>query len=124
MAAKLLGADDILGTDFDALALRTAKENLANNKLGKIKLLRSDVLKWKPTRTWDVVAANLFSGVLIEAAPTIVSCLEKNGKLLLSGVLRNQEKEVLCSFEALGITFERVARRGKWISARGTRAES
>ncbi|MEI6870907.1 MAG: 50S ribosomal protein L11 methyltransferase [Verrucomicrobiota bacterium] len=124
MAAKLLGSNDILGTDFDALALRTAKENLANNNLENIKLLRSDVLKWKPTRTWDVVAANLFSGVLIEAAPTITSCLETKGKLLLSGVLRNQEKEVLRSFEALGIAFEKVARRGKWISARGIRANS
>jgi len=70
------------------------------------------------------VVANLFSGVLFEAAPTITSCLETKGKLLLSGVLRNQEKEVLRSFEALGITFEKVARRGKWISARGIRADS
>jgi len=122
MAAKILGAEDILGTDFDALALRTAKENLANNGLTDIRLLRSDVLKWKPERTWDIVAANLFSGVLIEAAPVISQAVAPTGNLLLSGVLRNQEQEVLQAFEAHGIAFEKISRKGKWISARGKRS--
>jgi ribosomal protein L11 methyltransferase len=121
MSAKLLGAAEVLGTDFDALALRTAKENVLNNGLGKIQLKRSNVLKWKPERTWDVVAANLFSGVLIEAAPVISTAIAKEGHLLLSGVLRNQETEVLEAFRAEGVTFEKITRKGKWISARGVR---
>ena len=121
MSAKLLGAAEGLGTDFDALALRSAKENLLNNSLSKIQLKRSDVLKWKPERTWDVVAANLFSGVLIEAAPVITTAIAKGGNLLLSGVLRNQETEVLAAFQAEGVIFEKITRKGKWISARGIR---
>ncbi len=121
MSAKVLGAAEVLGTDFDALALRTAKENLLNNKLNSIQLKRSDVLKWKPARTWDVVAANLFSGVLIQAAPVISAAIARDGHLLLSGVLRNQEAEVLASFQAKGVAFEKVTRKGKWISARGKR---
>ncbi|NBV84725.1 MAG: methyltransferase domain-containing protein [Verrucomicrobia bacterium] len=123
MAASLFGAKEILGTDYDALALRTARENLVNNNVRSIKLKRSNVLKWKPTRTWDVVAANLFSGVLIQAAPNITASLRSEGKLLLSGVLRSQEKEVLSCFERLGVAFEKVSRKGKWISARGTRTK-
>jgi ribosomal protein L11 methyltransferase len=118
MAAKILGAGEILGTDFDALALKTARENLRNNGLRGIRLERSDVLKWNPGRTWDVVAANLFSGVLIEAARTISSAVAPGGELLLSGVLREQEQEVLSAFERMQMRLLKVGRKGKWISAR------
>lgn len=117
MAARILGAKKVLGTDFDAMALRTAKENVVNNSLRNIELKRSDVLKWKPERTWEVVGANLFSGVLIEAAPVIAKAIAPGGHLLLSGVLREQEKEVLKAFTKQKLTVERVTRKGKWISA-------
>ncbi|MEY2600598.1 MAG: hypothetical protein RLZZ142_2857, partial [Verrucomicrobiota bacterium] len=123
MAAKVLGAQSVLATDFDPHAIRTARENVSNNGLRKIKLLRSDVLLWTPERTWPVVAANLFSGILIEAAATITSAVQPGGHLILSGVLRNQEAEVLSAFETQGVVFEKVVRKGKWISARGSRAE-
>ena len=122
MAARVLGAGAVLATDFDAHALRTARENVANNGLKGIKLINSDVLKWTPDRTWPVVAANLFSGVLIEAAKTITSALAPKGHLILSGVLREQEAEVLKAFEKQGVRFEKVVRKGKWISARGVRS--
>lgn len=124
MAAQLLGARDILGTDFDALALRTARENLRNNGLRGIKLERSDVLKWSPNRTWDVVAANLFSGVLIAAAPTIAKAVAPTGELLLSGVLREQEQEVLAAFERRKMRVQKVGRKGKWISAKLSKSAS
>jgi ribosomal protein L11 methyltransferase len=123
MAAKVLGAQSVLATDFDPHAIRTARENVSNNGLRKIKLLRSDVLLWTPERTWPVVAANLFSGILIEAAATITSAVQPGGHLILSGVLRNQEAEVLSAFDKQGVVFEKVVRKGKWISARGSRAE-
>jgi ribosomal protein L11 methyltransferase len=118
MAAKILGASEILGTDFDALALKTARENLRNNRFRDVRLERSDVLRWNPNRTWDVVAANLFSGVLIQAAGTIASAVAPGGELLLSGVLREQEQEVIASFERQWLRTLKVGRKGKWISAR------
>ena len=117
MAARVLGAKRVLGTDFDAMALRTAKENVQNNSLRNIQLKRSDVLKWNPERTWEVVGANLFSGVLIEAAPVIARAIAPGGHLLLSGVLREQEQEVLKAFARQKLKVERVTRKGKWISA-------
>lgn len=124
MAAQVLGAAEILGTDFDALALKTARENLRNNGMRGIKLECSDVLKWTPARTWDVVAANLFSGVLIEAARTIAGAVAPSGELLLSGVLREQEQEVLAAFERRHLHVQKVGRKGKWISARLTKASA
>jgi ribosomal protein L11 methyltransferase len=117
MAARVLGAESVLGTDFDAMALRVARENLRANQLKGIRLERSDVLKWTPGRTWDVVAANLFSGVLLEAAAVIAAAVAPTGWLIFSGVLREQEREVTAAFSRCGFRPERVTRRGKWISA-------
>ena len=117
MAARLLGATQVLGTDFDPHAIRTAKENASNNSIRNIKFMRSDVLRWKPARTWEVVASNLFSGVLIEAARVIAGAIAPNGHLILSGVLREQESEVLRAFRREKLRVLNVTRRGKWISA-------
>ena len=122
MAGQLLGASDILGTDFDPLALKTARENLRNNQMRGIKLQRADVLEWQPPHSWSVVAANLFSGVLIQAAPRIAKSVAPGGHLLLSGVLREQEQEVLRAFNALDFHIEKIGRKGKWISVRLRRA--
>jgi ribosomal protein L11 methyltransferase len=117
MAARVLGAGEVLGTDFDAMAVRVARENVRANEIKGIELKRSDVLSWTPVRTWDIVAANLFSGVLVEAAPKIAAAVAVDGCLVLSGVLREQEGEVIEAFKASGMRLERVTRRGKWISA-------
>lgn len=117
MAARVLGAGSVLGTDFDATALRVARENVRANGLAGIQLKRSDVLAWKPERAWEIVTANLFSGVLIEAAGVIAMAVVSGGHLIVSGVLREQEREVLSAFGKCGMQRERVTRRGKWISA-------
>lgn len=117
MAARVMGARSVLGTDYDAMALRTARENLSANKLRGVRLKRSDVLVWKPEKTWELVAANLFSGVLIQGAGVISSAVSVGGHLILSGVLREQESEVLDAFSEHGMSVLRVTRRGKWISA-------
>lgn len=121
MAAESLGAKSVLATDFDPHAIRTARENLANNQIKHVRLLKSDVLKWTPDRQWPVVAANLFSGILIQASKTISSAVAPGGFLILSGVLREQEAEVIRAFEKTGIRFHRIVRKGKWISALGNR---
>jgi ribosomal protein L11 methyltransferase len=121
MAARCLGARRVQATDFDPLALKTARENVRNNALSGIQLKACDVLQWQPDRTWPVVAANLFSGILIEAAPSIAKAIAPGGHLILSGVLREQENAVLHAFRKQGVGSFKVVRRGKWISARGVR---
>ncbi len=118
LAAMKLGARNVLGTDFDPQAVRTCKENArVNRATRRVRFERQDVLSWTPESRWDVVAANLYSSVLMQAAPTIVRCLKPQGRLLLSGILRSQEDETLGAFHALGMSTVRVVRKGKWICA-------
>jgi len=119
IAARKLGAKSVDAGDFDPHAVRTAKENVRVNEAKGVRVKRFDVREWVPERTWDVVASNLFSGLLVETAPKIASAVASGGRLIFSGVLREQEKEVLGAFEGAGIEIEKIVRKGKWVSGRG-----
>ena len=63
-----LGAKEVWGCDFDPFAVAVAKHNTERNGTPQVTLAEQDVLKWKPRKKgYDVVMANLFSTVLIEA---------------------------------------------------------
>lgn len=121
IAARKLGARRAEAGDFDPHAVRTSKENVRVNGTDKVRVKKMDVRSWRPERTWDVVAANLFSGLLVEVAPQIATSVRPGGKVIFSGILREQEAEVVEAFKAQGLVIERVVRKGKWVSGMAAR---
>ncbi len=115
-AARILGAKKVEATDFDATAVRVAKENAVVNKITGVVFKKSNVLQWTPKRTWPLVTANLFSPILIAAAPQISASVAKGGVLILSGILRIQADEVIAAFEAQKMKFEVISKKGKWVT--------
>lgn len=121
-AANGLGAQSVLGIDFDEMAVRTARRLAANNGLAAQCLIEGDVLHWQPPgkRTYDLIAANIFHDVLIEVFPKLPAYLSPGGELIISGILNSQEKNCLQAGEQAGFVFDRVIRRGKWSTAHGS----
>ena len=121
LAARVLGARKCLGADFDPHAVRTAKENAQINSVSGATFKKLDVREWVPDRNWEVVAANIFSGLLIEIAPKLAAAAAPGGQLIFSGVLRTQEAEVVAAFRRVGFRIGRVVRKGKWIAGAARR---
>lgn len=120
IAAAKLGADEVWGCDFDPFAVAVAKRNTERNGTAEVVMKEQDVLKWKPRKKgYDVVLANLFSTVLIEAWPVIGKSLARGGDLVVSGILASQAWEVFEAAAKEGLGFSKVVRKGKWVSARG-----
>ena len=120
IAAAKLGASPVFACDFDPFAIRVAGENAVRNQSPGIEIREQDVLKWKPRKAgYDVVLANLFSTVLIEAWPVIARSLAPGGDLIVSGILASQAWEVFTAAAGHGLGFSKVIRKGKWITARG-----
>lgn len=120
IATRKLGADEVWGCDFDPFAVKVAKRNAERNGTPEIVMKDQDVLKWKPRKKgYDVVAANLFSTVLIEAWPVIAKSLAKGGDLVVSGILASQAWEVFEAAAKQGLGFSKVIKKGKWVTARG-----
>ena len=120
IGADKLGASDVWGCDFDPFAVGVAKRNAERNVTPEIVFTEQDVLKWKPRKKgYDVVLANIFSTVLIQAWPTIAKSLAKGGDLVVSGILASQAWDVFEAAAKEGLGFSTVSKKGKWVTARG-----
>jgi ribosomal protein L11 methyltransferase len=112
LAAKRLGAGRATGVDIDPIAISTAKVNARLNKIDDVKFQVADVRRWESPTKVDVITANLFSELLIE----IVQGLKGGRWLVLSGILRNQENEMVRALKRNKIGIMDLRRRGKWIA--------
>lgn len=118
MAAEKLGAARVEAFDFDPLSITAARRNARASGCVRVRFARRDILRWKPGGTRRrVVLANMFSELLIAASAKLAPCVEPGGCLILSGILRGQERETLRAYEARGLDLETVVRRGKWVTA-------
>jgi ribosomal protein L11 methyltransferase len=116
LAARQFGARKIVATDFDPDSIRTARQNEALNfSTPLIQWRQADVKKLRPSPRYDLVLANLFSGILVEAAAQIRRCVSPGGDLWLSGILGSQEKEVITAYRRQGLKHSCTNRRGKWV---------
>ena len=119
LAAELLGAKKILGVDFDEQCVRISRENAFFNKLPHSSFRKADVLRWQPPGrpgAYDIVAANLYSTILTASAPMIVGAITPGGRLILSGILAEEEAVIVKTFTHLGLAHLKTARRGKWAA--------
>lgn len=119
IAAAKLGASRVWGCDYDPQAVRIAKENATRNDTPKVSFLQIDVLKWRPKRTWDIVAANIFHDVLEAAFPQLLRSVAPGGVLMLSGILKSQAAACLVAGKRAGFVVEKVIAKGKWVTAMG-----
>jgi ribosomal protein L11 methyltransferase len=117
LAARLLGAARCDAWDYDPACIRAVRENARLNRLRGVPALRVDVTAWTPSRQWDLVTANLFSDLLVKVSARIAAAVKPGGRLILSGMLAPQAEETLAAFHALGVGFERVVKKGKWVTA-------
>jgi|TARA_B110000908_G_scaffold76033_1_gene91543 ribosomal protein L11 methyltransferase len=123
IAARMLGAHHCHGMDFDPQAVKVARRNVRRNGVSLVKMSETDVLKWQPERRWPVVVANMFSTILQQAFPTIVKSMDKKADIVVSGILHDQWDETRAVAEKCGLTFTKITRKGKWMTARGYRTK-
>jgi ribosomal protein L11 methyltransferase len=117
IAAEKLGAAEVWGCDFDEKAVKVSLDNLRKNGAKRVVLEVADVLKWKPAKRWDCVAANIFADVLEAIIPKLARAVKKGGIVILSGILRSQAAPCLAVGQSVGLVFDRVITRGKWVTA-------
>jgi len=112
LAASCFGGERIVAIDIDPIAIVTAETNARLNKIENVDFQLGDVRRWISPRRIDIVTANLFSELLIQILPR----LKRSGCLILSGVLRTQEREFVRALRRHKINLVEVRRRGKWIA--------
>lgn len=114
MAAAALGAEQVVGCDIDGEACRVARENIDNNSLRDRVTITERPLDLISGH-FDLVLANILASENIRLAHHFLSHLKREGILLLSGILAEQENQVAQTFAPLPVTLKEVRRRDEWI---------
>jgi ribosomal protein L11 methyltransferase len=120
LAALRLGAASVLGVDTDPIAIEATLANAQQNRLGRRVEARVGSL---PTaeQPFDVVLANLISGVLLQLAPALRDEVRTGGTLVASGIFVDREEDVRAAFEAVGLGVSARASEGDWVSLEARR---
>jgi ribosomal protein L11 methyltransferase len=117
-AAWHLFRQPVIAGDNDKDAVRVARENAGINGLQKrIRVVASDGYKAKAIRDrapYDLVTANILANPLVALAPDLARNLARNGRAVLSGLLKTQEKDVLAAHRAVGLEPDFRIRLGDW----------
>lgn len=90
IAAKKLGAGNVVGTDIDEQAIISSEFNAEQNQVD----ITFYLPKTLPHLQSDIVVANILSSALIVLAPALAGYCKANGKIALSGILREQAEMV------------------------------
>ncbi len=115
LAAARFGAEEVVAIDNDPTAIATAKENARSNRISGVRFVIGDVKQALRGR-FDFITANLYSELLIAMLPKFRQSLARDGRLILSGVLRQQESGLVRSLRANCFRIEESRRRGKWVA--------
>jgi ribosomal protein L11 methyltransferase len=122
IAASCLGANRIVAIDNDPMASAVAQRNARGNKVDNIEFRTGDVLKQRFRGKFDVITANLYSEILIAALEGWSGFLAADGCLILSGILRAQERSVVAALRRNKFVLDSSKRRGKWVALLAFRA--
>jgi ribosomal protein L11 methyltransferase len=116
IAAKKLGAGNVVGVDIDAQAILSSNYNAEQNA---VQADFYDAARFE-SRQFDIVVANILSSALSVLAPALASACKAGGKIALSGILREQESAVSAIY-AEWFDMQPAQFMESWVLLTGTR---
>ncbi|HNP61064.1 MAG TPA: 50S ribosomal protein L11 methyltransferase [Nitrospirales bacterium] len=116
MAALRLGATTALGIDVDTTALDCAREYAAVNNIQQELTLSSCQLATLPDQSFDVILANLDRKTILQVMGQFSRLRGLHTQLVLSGLLEEDEAEIVGQLEGQGWLRRHVRRWDGWIA--------
>jgi ribosomal protein L11 methyltransferase len=116
IAAKKLGASEVVGVDIDAQAIISSNFNAEQNQVSAKFFMATDY----PEKPSDIVVANILSSALSVLAPALAGACKQNGRIALSGILREQAEQVSAIY-AEWFTMEAPVFMDSWTLLTGTK---
>jgi ribosomal protein L11 methyltransferase len=117
ISAAKLGYAPVCALDFDVDAVRGARANAKRNRVN-IRIVRGDAtrLPANPKRRYDFICANLISSLLVSERERVLAQLNRNGILVLAGILKSEFSEVRRKYEEVGLQLISTKIEKEWQS--------
>jgi ribosomal protein L11 methyltransferase len=116
IAAKKCGAKEVVGVDIDPQAIISSTHNAKENHVDIHFYNSESSLNFEA----DIVVANILSSALSVLAPIIAKACKPQGKIALSGILKEQV-EMLTKIYSVWFNLNKPIEREGWILMSGTK---
>jgi len=113
IVAEKFGAGNIIAIDNDEWSISNANENIERNNCKNIQLLlcESPLL----SNRFDVILANINKNVILQYLEVLSNLLIENGQLLVSGLLKEDEADLLKAISYFNLKHINTFLRDKWM---------
>ena len=122
IASLLLGAEKALSIDIDENCIITTKENAEINGVSdRIEALAGNcnegALRMRVTgEKYDVICANIVADVIISFLPLLEKVLNKNGLLMLSGIIDTRLSDVTDALKKYNFKTKEITKLNGWCA--------
>lgn len=124
IAALKLGASNVTGIDIDAHAVTASYANAELNQCDQSKLVfaSSYTSIVEDVKQVDMVVANILANPLIVLAPVLARATGEGGRIILSGILKEQADEVIAIYNQW-FRIKVVEEEDGWVLLSGVKLE-
>lgn len=116
IASALLGASKVHALDLDIVAVKSAQENVALNKVDHIVEVTQGNLLESVKEQADVVVANILAEIIMTFTDDAYSIVKPGGTFITSGIIGAKKEDVKSALEKSGFTIEEVLMMEDWVS--------
>jgi len=111
--AEKLGAENILAVDNDDWCIENSIENIVINQCQRITIEK--VSSAESNTQYELILANINKHIIIENITYLEQALAKGGTILLSGLLVEDQSDILKLGQDLGWKHQLTTQRNGWI---------
>lgn len=111
--AEKLGAESVFAPDIDEWSFNNAQENTALNQCNRIEVALGDD-RLLVNKNFDLLIANINKNILFQHFSVYSKCLNKGGKMLISGFFETDTDDLRQEAKKHGFIFEQTFTKDEW----------
>lgn len=112
IAAAKYGVSQVVGVDIDETSVEVAINNAKKNNVNcSFSVGSAAQVKGK----YEIVVANILAHIIIEILPDLISIMNDDGILLLSGIIEDKKDEMQEALKAHKIEVLQISQEGEWL---------
>jgi len=112
--AEKLGAAKVTAADYDDWCIENTRENLQENRCCNIEVIKTDTCSFG--RRFDILLANVNRNIILDQMTGIVDSVAAGTQVLLSGLLQEDEQEIVQLCTANGWKIVKTLLKDGWIA--------
>lgn len=122
IGATKIGWSNVVAADIDIDSVAGSKANMAVNQVTNVPVYHGGI-ETVHGLTFDVILANILLPVLLELLPNFRTGLRTDGRLIVSGLLRDQQDEFAARARSEGFEMVKAVGENEWVGLALRRVE-